>query len=121
MKAAPRPEAGVELDREDESVDDRDASRVIANQERRPVLRDVPDPAHLWSEVGSEHPPPQRQSAANVLGVPLVEVVSMGETLGDAGQVVERPTADLADSGEHFRGIIEEAVDSLAVGHLPTC
>ena len=64
-----RAEVVVEGLGEDERVGDQDAAGVVADQQHRPLGRDVVQPAHLGPEVEVRHQPPRRQGALDVLGI----------------------------------------------------
>ena len=74
VEGALHPEVGTEGEREDRRVGRQVAPRVVADEQDRPLLRDVPQAADLAAEPQAGEEPEARQALADVVGVALVEV-----------------------------------------------
>ena len=75
-------EVRAEREREDAAVDGEVAAGVVADQQDRPLLGDVAQPADLAAEVQARQQPQRGQALADVVGVALVEVGG-GDAPGD--------------------------------------
>jgi hypothetical protein len=67
-------EVGVEGEGEDRGVGREVAARVVADEQHRPLLGDVPQAADLAAEVEARQQPQARQRLADVVRVALVEI-----------------------------------------------
>jgi hypothetical protein len=94
VKAALDPEIGVEGEGEDRRVRGQVAPGVVADQERRSVLRDPADVPDLSPEPDARQQPGERQVVADVVGIAIVEIGGQPapDLAGDPGdRTGERP------------------------------